>query len=320
MKKLFSKVIAITLPLALAACGGNQSGSGVAGAVKFDKDGQEIKESVVVKKLNSVQDYLQYVDLERVYLSTDEAGSPAMFLAVPSVETSYSGQKKEDGIGYYFKGTTGLAIQKYDYSSENSIIYRMFKPWNDSTLAKTGTTGFFGFPCLSDENGEVLHPLTKALIRPGSAKMDVAAINQKALAAIDAIVAIPESQRTEEQKEKILQLTDADLIVLFGSVKKSFTAEEQEKVDKARIAISKLHVMMNGFRMTVVPRGGIQSNCQSVTDDNGNAIGLMALDYLLPASGFEGMDREFYVNFRNAVEKEVVVDGVKKTIIVHADN
>lgn len=99
----------------------------------------------VYKHITTIEEYLTYIDLRKVYMSQTENGAPAALIAVPNQSVNGSAV-----LAYYFKSQSGLTIDNFD---------------NDAP-ASQGITGG-GWTCIKD-----------AL--KNKAEIDILSINQEA--------------------------------------------------------------------------------------------------------------------------------------------
>lgn len=250
-------------------------------------------QKMIVKKIDSIQDYLNTVDLEHVYVTGDLQGASGLFIAVPSLKTAKSGGKRENVIAQYMKVQTNLALSgfiDFEYDADGNPIKKgeheelkvptSFRIYDDSALANMDQNGGMNYACTHDGNAK-------------SAKMDVSAINTNYVSSAPA--------RT---------LSDADKTVLFGgTIPSTLTANQQAQLAKAELANGKLYAMATGFRMIPVPRGGIQTNCQAIRDSLQTVVGYSVLNRLVPLEGQQNQDVDVYAIWYNATEKDIIVNG-----------
>lgn len=117
-------------------------------------------------KIQSIEDYLKYIDLRAVYISPLEDGAPGLLLGVPGL-----GIKRADVIAYYFKSGTNY---------ENNMIN-----YDNTAAARVGHTGG-GWSCIVDEKKE-------------TAEMDIAAINKEFFSSAQPV------DLTDKEKERVLK-------------------------------------------------------------------------------------------------------------------
>lgn len=260
------------------------------------------EQKMIVKKIDTIQDYLNTVDLERVYVTGDLQGASGLFIAVPSLKTAKSGGKRENVVAQYMKVQTNLALAgyvelKYDdegnpiktEDNEELKIPTSFRAYDDSALANMDQNGGMNYSCTNDGNAQ-------------TAKMDVAAINASYVASAPARA-----------------LSDADKAALFGgTLPASLSADQQAKLSKAEMASGKLYAMATGFRMIPVPRGGIQTNCQAVRDSLQVVQSYAVLNRLVPLEGQQNNDVDVFAIWYNATEKDVVINGQTVKAVVDA--
>ena len=277
MKKFFSKIVAAMTIVGL------QAPYVVHAAPACPAKSKEIRLDV-----ETVQQFLDYMDLEAMYMSENEDGSPGLFVAIPQMvisdaTTAKPIKKPQDMFGYYFKGMTGLAtyVQDYgggsgeegegeddgttfEYSSgvalDNEFSTRIFRPFNDAAKASIGQTGFPGYPCVRDGNKDI-------------AKIDISVFNKVAsedeLKKLD-IVYHP-AYPAELKAAPGLPLTLVDKRIALGKPKIDDkyvpTADEQKILLKASAAKLTLKRLITGMRIVPGKDSGIVVDCQPTASD-----------------------------------------------------
>jgi hypothetical protein len=98
----------------------------------------------VYKHITSIEDYLTYIDLKKVYISDQENGAPGLLIAIPNHSVDGS-----PVLAYYFKSNTGLTTDNFDNNAK----------------ASQGSTGG-GWSCIKDDLAD-------------KAEIDILSINKK---------------------------------------------------------------------------------------------------------------------------------------------
>lgn len=300
MKKFFSKFVATMTIVGL------QMPHVVYAAPACPAKSKEIRLDV-----ETVQQFLDYMDLEAMYMSGMEEGAPGFFVAIPQMvifdaKTTKPIKAPQDMFGYYFKGTTRLASSVIDYSSggyggggaefeesdggyssgvalDNEYTSYIFKPFNDAAKSSIGQTGFPGYPCVRDGNKDL-------------AKIDVSVINKA---------------ESEEELKKSgivyhpaypaalkaapgLPLTLVDKQIALGKPKIDDkyvpTADEQKLLLKASAAKLTLKRLITGMRIVPGKDSGIVVDCQptaSEKDPSGYFGGVLLPIIITPDSWLE---------------------------------